>query len=73
MSCILWNSKVDHIHNRPPSVPMLSHINQGSAILPYFFDINFNIILPSMNRSAKLSVTLQVSPPKFGIHFCSLV
>jgi hypothetical protein len=47
MSCILWNSKVDHIHNRPPCVPMPSHINQVSAILPYFFDIHFNIILPS--------------------------
>jgi len=42
---ILWNSNVhDRIHNSPPPVPVLSHINPVNVSLPF---LNIHFVLSS--------------------------
>ena len=54
---ILWNPKFQYcIHNNPTLVHVLSQINAINALPSYFLKIHFNIILPPMPRSSKLSL-----------------
>jgi len=50
-------------HNSPPTIPILSQINPIHALLPYFYSIHFNIILPT-TPCLQIGLFLHVSPPK---------
>jgi len=39
--------------NQPTTWPILSHVNHGQNLRYYFWEINFNIILPYAPRSPK--------------------
>ena len=53
---ILWNPTVHcRVLNSRPPVPMLSWMNLVHTLSPYFFQINFNSILPSTPMSTKWS------------------
>jgi hypothetical protein len=41
------------LHESPPLDRILSQTNPFHALIPYFVDINFNIILPSTHRPSK--------------------
>jgi hypothetical protein len=52
---VLWNNNIHYrIHKNNSVVPILSHTNQIHILDPYFFDIHFNIILPSTSRFSLL-------------------
>jgi len=44
-----------HFHNRPPPVPILSHMNPLHAHPSHSLKIDFSIILPSTPRSSRQS------------------
>jgi hypothetical protein len=53
----LWNPKVHYpVHNSPPLIPILSQMNPAQIFLPYFTNINFNIILTSTTRFSEWSL-----------------
>jgi hypothetical protein len=62
ISPVLWNPKVHyHVHKNPPVDSILSQMNLVYILTPYFFKINFNIILPSMSRFPKQSLLFMFS------------
>ena len=68
--CNLMNPKVRYrVHNSPSFTPTVSHIIPIYALLPCFFNIRFNIILPPMPRCFKWPVFfrfLRQNPPRFS-------
>ena len=51
---ILLNTRFHYrIHKSPPIFPILSLINSVHTLLPYFFNINFNIIFPLRPKFSK--------------------
>jgi hypothetical protein len=58
--CILWKPRSDRVNKRMPLVPILRKIKKISHnILPYFFKLNFSIILPPTHLSSKRSVAIR--------------
>jgi hypothetical protein len=53
------------IHNRPPSLPTLNHINQVHAFSSDFFKSHFNIILISTPRFSKWSLSFRFPHQNF--------
>jgi hypothetical protein len=53
------------VHKSPPPVPTLSQMNQIHIPKPYFYNIHFNIILPSTPRSSDWSLPLRLPDQNF--------
>jgi hypothetical protein len=63
---IVWNPKVhNYADKKPDIVPILSHKNSAHALSPYFYNIRFNIILPSTPSCPKWHPPFMVSDWKF--------
>jgi hypothetical protein len=62
------------IHNSPPTVPILSHINPVHDLPTHLSNNHFNTILPSASRSSKwsLSVTFPHQKKPFVFLFCPI-
>ena len=53
------------IHNRPPILPILNHINQVHVLSSHVFKSHFNIILPSTPRFSKCSLSFRFPHQNF--------
>jgi hypothetical protein len=62
---LLWNRKVhSRFHNSQPLASTLSQTNPVHILLPYFFEIHLNIILPSTPRPSTWS---RLSGTRYGV------
>jgi hypothetical protein len=53
---LIWNTKVHHhIHNSASLVPNMGQTNPVQGLSSYLYKIHFNILLPSMRRSSRIS------------------
>jgi hypothetical protein len=69
ISGILWNPKVHHsVHNRPPTVPIVSQMSPIHIPKPYFLKTHYNIILSFKPRSFKCSPPFRLCQLKFCTH-----
>jgi hypothetical protein len=59
------------IEDSPPSIRILSQIYVVHKFPKEFFNIQCNIILPSMSKSSKWSLSFRFSPPKPCTHLSS--
>lgn len=60
--CILWNQKVHyHGHNSPLLGLIMSQTNEARILMPYFYKLNFHIILPSVPSFPKWCTPLWFS------------
>ena len=61
---ILWNPKVHYrTHKRPLPVPILNQISPVHVSPSNFFNVHLNIILPSVPRSCKWSLSVWFPSP----------
>jgi hypothetical protein len=68
---ISWNMKVYcHVHENPPLVSILSHMNTVHILTPYLIKIHLNIIFQAMFTSYKwpLSFRLSIKPSTHTSH-----
>jgi hypothetical protein len=68
----LWNQKGHYsVHNSPSLILVLSQTNLVHMMQSYFHNIYFNVILPSVPRSYKHSLSYRFSLPQSCMHFSS--
>jgi hypothetical protein len=63
--------KCYHVHTSKPPVSVLSEMNRFKVLVPYFFEIHFNIIVTSVPRSQVASFKL-VFRLKCYSYFCPI-
>jgi hypothetical protein len=69
---MLWKTKVhSRVHNSPPTVRTLGQMDPFKALLCYFFNFHFNIIIRCMPTSVKLSCTFMFLEGRRDVYFPS--